>query len=625
VAEPVPVPVLVPVPPEPVPVPELNPAPVVAPPPRQYGINEDWGESGKVEAFADDTTPTGKLTPNAIQYIKQSLSEFAIISGLKCNVEKSQILITGTDAPVPDYILDSGFQTVNKVKILGFEISNDYKDLKSNFEKCISKIRNIITFWQRFRLSLSGRINVAKSLLLSQLTFHGSVILPSNDQLNTISELINNFISSGLKISKKAITVSTAKGGTGFPDLKEFLLSLQCAWTKRAVQNTTDCWRLELNLKTGMNPDAADPEIFDPDTNPILREITTSFLDFKKSYLLRNNNFFNSEVRGNPLIFENLRTKIPVKLDFFYNMGVTDGILRTLKVSEVFNIDLTFKTLNEIDDFLGTNLSRENYNSLKKVFTGSLNWVERNKMETLVPDPLSTKDFLLRFKKGSKPFRKVIENLRFYKIKNTRNNKIKKFFSLIELNVLSEKELDFFNAEWTKNFYPTKTKDFIYKFRNNLLGLNTRVSHFNAQVDRTCTFCHCEQAVSRLIGPLYEETFVHLFYSCTITQKCLDSLFRVFLHDINWTDSMKKKFLFLGVNPLTDVIDNPFINALSVQINFFIWECKLQKKIPVAESLFNDMFYSIDNMRKANNIINTGMNLNLHLCRVWPAESSRRR
>jgi hypothetical protein len=45
----------------------------------------------------------------------------------------------------------------------------------------------------------------------------------------------------------------------------------------------------------------------------------------------------------------------------------------------------------------------------------------------------------------------------------------------------------------------------------------------------------------------------------------------------------------------------------------------------VAESLFNDMFYSIENMRKANNIINTGMNLNLHLCRVWPAESSRRR
>jgi hypothetical protein len=88
---------------------------------------------------------------------------------------------------------------------------------------------------------------------------------------------------------------------------------------------------------------------------------------------------------------------------------------------------------------------------------------------------------------------------------------------------------------------------------------------------------------------------------------------------------MKKKFIFLGVNPLTGIIDNPFINALSVQINFFIWECKLQKKIPVAESLFNDMFYSIENMRKANNIINTGMNLNLHLCRVWPAESSRRR
>jgi hypothetical protein len=552
--------------------------PVVAPPPRQYGINEDWGESGKVEAFADDTTPTGKLTPNAIQYIKQSLTDFANISGLKCNVEKSQIMITGTDAPTPDYILDSGFQTVNKVKILGFDISKDHKDLQSNFETCINKIRNIITFWQRFRLSLSGRINVAKSLLLSQLTFHGSIILPSSEQLNIISELINNFISSGLKISKKAITVSTAKGGTGFPDLTEFLLSLQCAWTKRAVQNTTDCWRLELNLKTGMKPYAADPEVLDPVVNPILKVMTTSFHKFNKSYLLRNSNFFNSEVKNNPLIFENLRTKIPVNRDFFNNMNVNDGILSTLKVRDFFNIDLTFQTINEIDRILGTNLSRENYICLKKIFTGSLNWVEKNKIETRTPEPISVKDFLLRFKKGSKPFRKVMENLRFSGIRNSRNNKIKKFFSLTELNVISESELDLFNSEWTKNCYPTKTKDFIYKYRNNLLGLNTRVSHFNAQVDRTCTFCHSEQAASRLIGPLHEETFFHLFFSCSVTQKCLDSLFRVFLHDIKWTESMKKKFIFLGVNPLTGIIDNPFINALSVQINFFIWECKLQKK-----------------------------------------------
>jgi hypothetical protein len=144
------------------------------------------------------------------------------------------------------------------------------------------------------------------------------------------------------------------------------LLSLQCAWTKRAVLNTTDCWRLELNLKTGMKPYAADPDVFDPVVNPILKEMTTSFHKFNKSYLLRNSNFFNSEVKNNPLIFENLRTKIPVNQDFFNNMNVNDGILSTLKVRDFFNIDMTFQTINEIDRILGTNLSRENYNCLKK-------------------------------------------------------------------------------------------------------------------------------------------------------------------------------------------------------------------------------------------------------------------
>jgi Reverse transcriptase (RNA-dependent DNA polymerase) len=48
-------------------------------------------ETDNVEGFADDTSLLGAATENLIEYVKSSLSDFAKISGLRCNVEKSSI------------------------------------------------------------------------------------------------------------------------------------------------------------------------------------------------------------------------------------------------------------------------------------------------------------------------------------------------------------------------------------------------------------------------------------------------------------------------------------------------------------------------------------------------------
>jgi hypothetical protein len=93
-----------------------------------------------VEAFADDTTPMAKLEESAISAIKNILNSFAIISGLKCNVEKSQIIITGT-RNIPGYVLESGFSLTEKLKILGFDITKNSADLQNNFENAIKKNR----------------------------------------------------------------------------------------------------------------------------------------------------------------------------------------------------------------------------------------------------------------------------------------------------------------------------------------------------------------------------------------------------------------------------------------------------------------------------------------------------
>jgi hypothetical protein len=242
---------------------------------------------------------------------------------------------------------------------------------------------------------------------------------------------------------------------------------------------------------------------------------------------------------------------------------------------------------------------------------------------TTAPIPQQSLNLLggRRFKKGSKNFRNIFVRSVTGKLTSAKNKKVKTFFQLVNINILPEPELEKFQSEWTKGFYPMKLRDFTYKFRNNILGINTRVSHFANNVSRACTFCSKTNARNAV-----DETFCHLFYECPIVNKVLKEFMQRFLFDYGpLTDQDLKKFVFIGTNAVSNKIDNSFISALSVSACFYIWECKLQKKLPVCESLANEILYNIENMRKASNQIRRDMDLRLHICRNWSEQTGRRR
>jgi hypothetical protein len=202
---PIPAPIVVPIPvplapPVPVPLPEPVPVPILIPDlnareenlrfnnNKMYGIKENNRETEKLETFADDNTVIALLSERALYAIKSILTGFGNISGLKCNVEKSNLLIIGTDR-VPDYATSSDFAVVNSLKILGINITRNFDDLYSNFDKVETKIVSTANFWKRFNLSLIGRINVAKTLMLSQVGYVGCILSPKTKQLKRISNL----------------------------------------------------------------------------------------------------------------------------------------------------------------------------------------------------------------------------------------------------------------------------------------------------------------------------------------------------------------------------------------------------------------------------------------------------
>jgi hypothetical protein len=126
--------------------------------------------------------------------------------------------------------------------------------------------------------------------------------------------------------------------------------------------------------------------------------------------------------------------------------------------------------------------------------------------------------------------------------------------------------------------------------------------------------------------PLPDESFLHIFFECDKTKKAIKSFINK--HVAEWadcTDQDIREFLFIGKNLLTLKRDNFFISTLAINIMFYIWECKLQKKIPSGEGLANFVFYNVESIRRASTTLRTAMSINLAICRGWKAESDRRR
>jgi hypothetical protein len=63
---------------------------------------------------------------------------------------------------IPDDIKSLGFTFVNKLKLLGFIIPNYGDKAAANFETVSTRIDNLIRFWERFYLSMPGKISIYK-------------------------------------------------------------------------------------------------------------------------------------------------------------------------------------------------------------------------------------------------------------------------------------------------------------------------------------------------------------------------------------------------------------------------------------------------------------------------------
>jgi hypothetical protein len=227
--------------------------------------------------------------------IKCVLSDFGKLSGLECNVEKTTLMQIGSADPISDEIRSLGFEISNTITVLGLQINGDSLDFHESWEKIVQKISNQIRHWARFNLSLTGRINIAKTMLYSQINYLGC-FLPVPDQvILVLEELIENFVLGNIQISKKQRYLSPESGGLGLFELKHFLDSQKVAWTARAL-TLDEIWKVRLFVFGNGNVLQYRKSMINGSKNPILHCFAGAYEAFTCGFTKHNENFWTSPV-----------------------------------------------------------------------------------------------------------------------------------------------------------------------------------------------------------------------------------------------------------------------------------------------------------------------------------------
>ena len=210
----------------------------------------------KIAQLADDTT----LFLADLQSVQRSTSlfeRFSLVSGLKVNLEKSEIIPIGlTSTTDSNWGHDILKYNKGPFKTLGIWFSYDKNEsIKLNYQERLNKMKVLTNIWSSRNLSLKGKVTIIKSLILPQVSFLFSVLFTPDQILNEINKILFSFLwgNKTAKIKKDTIIGNISDGGLKMPDIISVHKTAKISWIKRLSDMRQSKWKTLmldlLNLK----------------------------------------------------------------------------------------------------------------------------------------------------------------------------------------------------------------------------------------------------------------------------------------------------------------------------------------------------------------------------------------
>jgi exonuclease III len=472
-----------------------------------YELKDNDGNNFLINQFADDTSIMLNNNRGAIRQLFKHLQTYGKISGLRINIEKTEIITLGTISET-DVPKEHRKYIKNKVKYLGAVITRDEKETTTlNTEEAMKKIDQLINTWKHRRMPISGKIAIIKSLLIPQLTYYLSIMTsPNKDKIKEINRKLYNFIYNGKseKIKREIIIGDYNDGGYKMIDLESFIKGIKLRWMERLL-NTEGVWKtyIENKCKTDirllLNSNIKEIDLpFEFPKNNMWKEIWEIWCkeNFKEpdtiNEILNQQIWYNSNIRiGNKPVFWKHWKAIDIN-------WVADLVIIDEKGRRIL-------TKAELSDICETNINTMEYNMLISAIPKTWKTKIKTDLETIMQEENNEEEEvnpsliekLLNAKKPSNMiYRELIKKKKQQPIKAL--NKWRRDLGINwDNNTILKGHL---NLHWcTTN---NKTRSFNFNFLNRNIPTNKRLTEQKLRQDPNCEECG------------KEENITHLFWEC---------------------------------------------------------------------------------------------------------------
>ncbi len=558
------------------------------------------------EAFADDLTVQFRLIQGAAEKILSILETFGDVSGLQINKEKTHIMVSGRDWDGDDNI--EGIKIKRECRLLGVNIDNRAKNLEGNWENCIVKIRGLINYWNQFNLTISGRVLVAKTFLLSKVTFLLGFISLEKRNADKIELMIEKYVVGKLQIAKDRIYNKIEQGGLGLLKIQELETAMKCAWVNRWRKEGSDVditGSMVLRTGGGRNIELIDKSKINAVSHPSAASVANAWHLFRAKVYENDGNLYSAQLFENPgitnrmgrtigkgNIFGRRRYELLGEEARMVNIGmlvVQDGIKEKDAVSEILGLHITDVEYGKLRDII-------------KYLRGKFKpvWEMKDKGKGIVA-------WVSPIKKGSNKLRqlmsgrgsRVYRNFKFETIRPIRN-----LWEQLELE-LDEIVLSYGASLWNIKEVDTELRQFIFKWYQGMIHGNTVISHFGENVDRKCTFCkiNVKGNLSRTLGReptaaelnaaiINDENRKHIFWEC----ETVNRTYREVFCGVWETNAILEKKHFLMGKPIICVEATQLFMLINMYIKNRVWKYKLANTLPLVNNIINDTRYFIQKL-----------------------------
>ena len=491
-----------------------------------------------------------------------------------------------------------GFTISDLFKLLGLTIKSSLDNNDEIYEEILSKINRLTLFWERFRLSLPGRLTIMKTFLISQLNYIGCFLPAPDDKLQAIQRIINNYVKKNIRMAEDKIYLPPNLGGLGIFNIKKFLQAQHCSWVSRAYKLTIDNWRFDMAANS---PNGSIPQIrsrdFNVNVNPILKYITESYENFYSCFSTINGNYKEAQIFDNAAFTRGPADNNKLDPDFFglvFYAQNTDRI-RELTFNNCFS-GRSFKTIAEFHDS-GLPVTPAIWFRLR----GAILFAKNNLRKQDDSDNTETVvQFLSKIKRGSKPFRKILTWNQEASWNPLTQRTVAYFGELANTMLPNLTSLKFCLGLWNNSCLSNDFRNFLFHLRNNSLPLNNRLNAFDQDVSPSCSFC---RIIDRETAP--RDSFYHFFFRCPVTNRLLRGWAEL-MEPVPDTESPEfANFYWFGVSG--EDTQSRFLPLIPDLFKYCLWKFKLKRKIPNLNVLLNEFEFLLEIFTTASRQLRNGL------------------